>query len=76
MRRPAFPAAALAALVALLAVGVGGAAATGGGSSGAIKRDASTILVKFAKPAQARAIARQEGDADLGETAEIGRAHV
>jgi len=53
----------------LLAVGVGGAGATGAGGSGSINRDASTILVKFAKPSQARAIAGQEGDADLGETA-------
>src|SRR5437870_12984773 len=67
MKALVFPAAAFAALVTLLAVGVGGAAATGGG--GAIRRDASTILVKFAKPSQARAIARQEGDGDVGETA-------
>jgi subtilisin family serine protease len=69
MRPAAFPSAALAALVTLLSVGVGGAAATGAGGSGSIKRDALTILVKFAKPSQARAIAGQEGDADLGETA-------
>src|SRR3954449_13182195 len=59
----------LAALAAILAAGATGAASRAAGGRGAIKRDSSTILVKFARPGQAHALAAQQGDTEIGQTA-------
>jgi subtilisin family serine protease len=69
MRSTALSVITMAALAAILAAAATGAASRAAAGHGAIKRDPSTILVKFAKPAQAHALAAQQGDTEIGETA-------
>src|SRR5204863_5673951 len=69
MRSAALSVLTLAALAAILAAGATGAASRAAAGRGAIKRDFSTILVKFERPGQARALTAQQGDTEIGQTA-------